>query len=60
LPDATMISGQINPDWDCLQANHMPTFFKPDNWICSFRPLTTFDRQDTTVSSVMAQVKTSQ
>jgi hypothetical protein len=31
----TVGSGQINPDWDCLQANHMSTSFKTDNLICS-------------------------
>jgi hypothetical protein len=45
----TVVSGQINPDWDSLQANHMSTSSKTDNLICSFRPLTTFNRLDTTV-----------
>ena len=34
--EATVVSGQITPDWDSLQANHMSTSSKPDNLICSF------------------------
>jgi hypothetical protein len=30
----TVASGQINPDWDCLQANYMLSSFKADNLIC--------------------------
>jgi hypothetical protein len=33
---STVVSGQINPDWDCLQANHMWISSKADNLICSF------------------------
>jgi hypothetical protein len=29
-------SCQIDPGWDCLQANHMSSSFKTDNLICSF------------------------
>jgi hypothetical protein len=29
----TVASGQINPDWDCLQANHMWTSSKTDSLI---------------------------
>jgi hypothetical protein len=32
----TVFSGQINLDWDCLQANHMSGSFQTDNGICSF------------------------
>jgi hypothetical protein len=32
----TVFYGQINPEWDCLQANHMSSSFKTDNLICSF------------------------
>ena len=32
----TVVSGQINPDWDYLQANQMSISFKTDNLICSF------------------------
>jgi hypothetical protein len=35
----TVASGQINPDWDCLQANHMSSSFKTNNLICSFSTL---------------------
>jgi hypothetical protein len=31
-----VVSGQINPDWDCPQANYMPTSSKTNNLICSF------------------------
>ena len=27
----TVVSGQINPDWDSLQRNHMSTSSKTDN-----------------------------
>jgi hypothetical protein len=30
----TVVSGQINPEWDCLQGNHMSTF-EETNLICS-------------------------
>jgi hypothetical protein len=33
---STVVSGQINPDWDCLQANQMSTYYTTDNFICSF------------------------
>jgi hypothetical protein len=33
---STVVFGQINPDWDCPQANHMSTSFKTYNLICSF------------------------
>jgi hypothetical protein len=33
---STVVSSQLNPDWDCLQANHMWTASKIDNLICSF------------------------
>jgi hypothetical protein len=36
LFSTTVVSGQINPDWDCLQANHMLSSFKTDNLIGSF------------------------
>ena len=29
----TVVSGQTNPDWDCLQANHMSSSFKNENLI---------------------------
>ena len=32
----TVVSGQINTDSDCLQANHMWISSKTDNLICSF------------------------
>jgi hypothetical protein len=32
----SVVSGQINPDWDCLQANHMSSSSKTDILICSF------------------------
>jgi hypothetical protein len=32
----TVVSNQINPYWDCLQANYMSSSFKTDNMICSF------------------------
>jgi hypothetical protein len=32
----TVVSSQINPDWDCVQTNHMSTSSKTDNLICSF------------------------
>ena len=35
----TVASGQINPDWDCPQANYMSSSFKTDNLICSFQTL---------------------
>jgi hypothetical protein len=35
----TVVSGQINPDWDCLQANHMSMSSKTDNLICSIETL---------------------
>jgi hypothetical protein len=44
-----VVSGQINPDWDCVHANHMSTSSKADNLICSFKPLTIFNRPDTIV-----------
>jgi hypothetical protein len=31
----TAVSGQINPDWDYLQANNMSVSSKIDNLICS-------------------------
>jgi hypothetical protein len=31
-----VVSDQIDPDWDCLQANYMSSSFKTDNLICSF------------------------
>ena len=32
----TVVSGPINPGWDCLRANHMWTSSKTDNLICLF------------------------
>jgi hypothetical protein len=32
---STVVAGQINPDWDCLQANHMSISIKIGNLICS-------------------------
>jgi hypothetical protein len=46
----TVVSGKINPDWGCLQANQMSTSSKTDNLICLFEPSTTFNRPDTTVA----------
>ena len=31
---STVVSGQINPAWDCLQTNHTSSSFKTDNLIC--------------------------
>jgi hypothetical protein len=40
----------MNPEWDCLQANHMSTSSETDNLFCfyRFRPWTTFNRLDIT------------
>jgi hypothetical protein len=32
-----VVFGQINPDWDCPQANHMSSSLQADNLICSFQ-----------------------
>jgi hypothetical protein len=32
----TVVSGPINPDWDCLQANQMSTSYRTENLVCSF------------------------
>jgi hypothetical protein len=39
----TVVSGQINPDWNCPQANYMSTSFKTDDLICSFYTPATFN-----------------
>ena len=51
---ATVVSGQINPDWDCPHANHMSTSSKTYNSICLFRPLRTFNWPDTIVSTKLS------
>jgi hypothetical protein len=39
MMECTVVSGRINPDWNCLQANHMSTSSKTNNLICSFQTL---------------------
>jgi hypothetical protein len=34
-----VVSGQINPDWDFVQANQMSTSSKTNNLICLFETL---------------------
>jgi hypothetical protein len=50
--ELTVVSGQINPDRDSLQVNHMSTSSKTDNLIVRFKALTTFNPLDTTVQLV--------
>ena len=54
LVKLTVVSGQLNPDWDCLQANYMLSSFNTDNLICS---LTTFDRPEPQHDSYVTKVK---
>jgi hypothetical protein len=51
---STVVSGQINPHRDCPQANHISTSF---NLICSFRPLTTFNRSETEFTGMRRLIK---
>jgi hypothetical protein len=41
-----LVSGQINPDWDCPQDNYMLTSSKIDILLVRFTPLTTINQPD--------------